>query len=449
MKINRLASAILRQTWLLDPRIADGLIPRAVGFLNGVQPNAFDVLSDQVEPITPECWTQDGQVLKGFSDAPKNSIAVIPIQGTIMKDDWCGEAGTSTLSKWTKEAEANENIVGILFYINSGGGSVEGTGEFAQVIKNCFKPTIAWCDGLMASAAYWLGSSCDKIMLSFSTVEVGSIGTAITFYDNREYLAQIGYKQVYINADASKDKNQEYFKALDGDYKPIKTNVLNPTNDEFLSAVRENRAGKLVEFGEGEYKEPLTGNVYVAKKAIEIGLADAIGDFDMAIEELYQMAQSNENSNKKSNMLGNKFKKISALAGKKAEDITEEEVTAANTELTEQGVTGASLVSNTVIEQANANADQLEAAQASVTNITAERDQLKTANETLTADLKKSQAEVTRLGKLGGSKPTSAAPENETIDEDPAGTSEDPFYSEADAEMAKIKAAHVAPVKAK
>ncbi len=182
MTINRFISTIMRGTWYLDPRIAEAMSPRLVNFLHGNKPegNYAEQVVEQ-EPITPFCIGPSGERSTSLSDAPKGSIAIIPVKGVIMKDDWCGEPGTETMGNWLKEAYNNENIVGVLLDIDSGGGSVDGTGEFAQIIENRNKPVVAFCSGLIASAAYWIGSSCDMIVISFETVEVGSIGTCIQF----------------------------------------------------------------------------------------------------------------------------------------------------------------------------------------------------------------------------------------------------------------------------
>lgn len=267
----------------------------AARFLNGEKISAFI----DNEPEMPSMYVGGNYVNADddsfFQNVQENSVLIIPICGTIMKDDYCGEPGTDTLSEWFKCALDSPNIVGIVLKINSGGGSVEGTGEFADLIKASSKPVVAYTDGIMASAAYWLGCSADEIFASHKTVEIGSIGTAISFYDNRKAMESYGYKQIYINADTSPDKNQDYFKALDGDFSGIKLNILNPTNDIFMQAVQDNRDGKLKKVKtvvDGTtYFEPLTGKMYLAETAIEeYGLIDKIGSLQDAVDRVLELA---------------------------------------------------------------------------------------------------------------------------------------------------------------
>jgi ClpP class serine protease len=297
MKINKLASAISRGKWLIEPSMASGLLPLAVKFLNGesmefFEGNEYEGISLYNKKGAYFDWST-GRVVE-VQPIEENSVLVIPINGAIMKDDHCGDPGTDRMSEWINYALANPRISGIVLKINSGGGTVEGTGEFADLIKSASKPVIAYTDGCMASAAYWIGCSAKEVFASHKTVEIGSIGTAIDMYDNREALAKMGYKRVYTNADSSPDKNMDYFNALDGDTTGLKVSVLNPTNDIFMGAVKENRDGKLkiiTKATEGKtINEPLTGKMYLAETAIEIGLIDKIGTLQDAVDRALELA---------------------------------------------------------------------------------------------------------------------------------------------------------------
>ncbi|WP_342644618.1 S49 family peptidase [Mucilaginibacter sp. CSA2-8R] len=302
MKLNKLASAISRGVWLMEPRTAHGLVPLALRFLHqegGPAP---------APPLEMPVAHHNGQITETtiedniWSGVQPGSVAVIPVSGALMKDDYCGSPGTDTLSAWVKQAGQSGRVEAIVLKINSGGGSVAGTGEFAEVIKQSSIPVLAYCDGLMASAAYWIGSACSEIYASHQTVEVGSIGTMISFMDDSEALQKQGYKEHVINADTSPDKNQDYFAALAGSYSRIKVNILNPTNDIFMNAVKANRAGKLkltnVKTDGVLCQEPLTGKVYLAQTAIGNGLIDGIATLDAVIDRALQLAQSpNQNNN--------------------------------------------------------------------------------------------------------------------------------------------------------
>lgn len=298
MKINKLANAISRGKWLLEPRTYAIERTRAINFLQRVatvettdeveiEP-AYIIRTDNYSKVIVDDWSGD---IIGL--AASGNVCVIPINGTIMKCDWCGAPGTDTLSSWLKSAIASPQIDAIVLQINSGGGSVEGTGEFADLVRDSTKTILAFCDGLMASAAYWIGCSAKEIWASHATCEFGSIGTAVCFLDDTEAMAQMGYKEIYINADSSPDKNQDTAQAIAGDTTALKDNIINPTNKIFTSAVKANRKDlKLT--GDGQYQEPLTGKVYLAEMCITNGLIDGICTMEQVIDKAVAKATPKE-----------------------------------------------------------------------------------------------------------------------------------------------------------
>jgi ClpP class serine protease len=263
---------------------------RAIKFLSGEMPAMAE------EPEIDKPYALNAGSYFEFDDdqefglAQTGSVAIIPICGTIMKYDYCGSPGTDTLSSWLKSAIASPQIGAIVLCVNSGGGSVEGTGEFADLIKGSTKTILAFCDGLMASAAYWIGCSAKEVWASHATCEFGSIGTAVCFMDDSEYMEKNGFKEIYLNADSSPDKNQDVLKAINGDPSQLKENIINPTNAIFTKHVKANRES-LKLFGDGQYQEPLTGKVYLAERSIEIGLIDGICTMDACIERALEISK--------------------------------------------------------------------------------------------------------------------------------------------------------------
>ncbi|MGN6639813.1 MAG: hypothetical protein ACTHJ8_12950, partial [Mucilaginibacter sp.] len=129
MKLNKLVSAISRGLWLIEPRTAAGLLPMAVRFLNGESDGFFE--ENEYEGI--KLFNKKGayfdwstcEIVETISVIEQGSVVVIPINGPILKDDYCGEPGTDTMGEWLKFAIANPNIAGVVLKINSGGGTVE------------------------------------------------------------------------------------------------------------------------------------------------------------------------------------------------------------------------------------------------------------------------------------------------------------------------------------
>ena len=143
--------------------------------------------------------------------------ARIAISGILSQDgpSWLarlfGMQGTAygKIREAIAKAEANPNIAKVKLSINSPGGDVAGVDECWQALAACSKPTLAINCGLMASAAYYLASACDKIESSAPNNEVGSVGAYYAGYDDTDALDQAGIKRVKIIAVDSPRKDSD------------------------------------------------------------------------------------------------------------------------------------------------------------------------------------------------------------------------------------------------
>lgn len=221
----------------------------------------------------------------GFSDTsiPVGSVAVIPIRSEILKyDQPCGPRGTQSLLNDIKAADQNPNISSIVVIVDSPGGQVTGTDLLAEAINSSSTPIVAFIDGLAASAAYWIISGASKIIASSDLDRIGSIGTMLMAEDLRPALEQLGVKFHEVYASLSVDKNSDINQVLDGKYDQYRENVLDVINAKFLSTVKEYRPDL--------DDSALTGKIYFAPQAIELGLIDQIGSLHQAIEEAVTLA---------------------------------------------------------------------------------------------------------------------------------------------------------------
>jgi ClpP class serine protease len=99
------------------------------------------------------------------------------------------------------EAMANEDVTHIVIDVDSPGGCVDGVPELAARIADARgkKPITAVANGMAASAAYWIASAADQIVVAPSG-EVGSIGVYMVHFDFSEQLAQEGVTPTIIRA---------------------------------------------------------------------------------------------------------------------------------------------------------------------------------------------------------------------------------------------------------
>lgn len=224
-----------------------------------------------------------------FDDAPEGSIAIIPLEGTMMKYDTRCSYGTASIAGLLREAVNSDKIDGILLDIDSGGGAVDAIAPLLDAIDYAhakLKPVVAFCD-LCASAAYYVAAACDAIMAGNSiSSEFGSIGVMMSFMDYSKYYADLGIKEHTIYSSLSDYKNAPFEAARKGEYDLIRAEELDPLALGFQQHVKSHRAGLKT-----DEKGILNGRMFYAQRAVEVGLADSIGDLGAALALARQLRE--------------------------------------------------------------------------------------------------------------------------------------------------------------
>lgn len=112
--------------------------------------------------------------------------AVLNIEGVLVpKASWldamCGFSSTLGLHNQFNELVDNPKIERIVLYFDSPGGESTGIPEFAESIfqARSKKEIVGFTDVCMCSAAFWLGSATENLVVTPSSV-IGSIGVYIS-----------------------------------------------------------------------------------------------------------------------------------------------------------------------------------------------------------------------------------------------------------------------------
>lgn len=372
----------LNHAWFIHPESAQHYALIAHKLFTSEKASFFD---DEEEGQKEFAWIVNaaGQRVGTIQDAVDNGIAVINMQGAVMKYDYCGAPGTQSLMQALQQANDNPSVSAIVLQIDSPGGAVDGTQQFANAVKNSAKPVVAYVNGMMCSAAMWIGSAAATRIASSNTDVIGSIGTMASWKDYSGYLNQMGIKTHEIYATDSTNKNLQFREANQGNYEPMVKTWLDPLNGEFTGAIQENLPNV--------DKTVLNGSHYIAKTAKQKGLVDKIGTFETAVKTAMKLGKEQQQLSIHNNMnIKATFKNILAFLGIK------NEVNAETVELNDEQV-----------QQIEAAIPQLQAAQSRVTELegtvatlTTERDTANQSIATKDAEIVRLNAEVTRLGQL-------------------------------------------------
>jgi signal peptide peptidase SppA len=233
-----------------------------------------------------------GVKARGGKDAPKatmtdDGLAVISMIGPVTRyDDWCawlfGGVSTDSLMDQLQAAIDDPSCRGILLYIDSPGGEAAAIHDLADMIYQARekKPTVAYVDNLAASAAYWVATGANQIVMSPAAF-VGSIGVVTTVWkDNSGRSIEIvSSKSPRKRVDIGTDEGRAVIQSR-----------IDDLADVFIGAVARHR-GVEASTVESDFGQ---GDVLIGNKAVSAGMADAVGDSHAAFAALRELAKQSD-----------------------------------------------------------------------------------------------------------------------------------------------------------
>jgi len=216
----------------------------------------------------------DGRYGDARSDvafARLGNVAVIPIRGSLLHGSMARSSyatGYDYIRLAAMQAEADEEVSGIVYLHNSNGGEVAGNFDLVDDLARLSKPSVAIVDENAYSASYSLASAADKIVVA-RTGGVGSIGVLTAHMDLSKALSDFGVAITFVHAGKHKvDGNP--FQPLGDSVKNRMQARIDGLYNEFVNTVARNR---------GISSEAVRGTealTYTGQDAIDIGLADAV-----------------------------------------------------------------------------------------------------------------------------------------------------------------------------
>lgn len=211
-----------------------------------------------------------------------DGIAVINLIGQLAKGR-SKFGGTSTVlaRKAVRQASNDSNVKAVLLYIDSPGGTVAGTEQFADEVyrANLRKPVFAYASDTCASAAYWVASQARKIYAS-PTTEIGSIGTLAVVYDESGAAAMAGVKAHVVSTGPYKGAFAPGAPVVPEHLAYLQERV-EDLNGYFVRAVAHGRG-----LSEEKVRELADGRDWLAERARILGLIDEVKSFDEALEDI-------------------------------------------------------------------------------------------------------------------------------------------------------------------
>lgn len=164
---------------------------------------------------------------------PKSAkyTAVLPMFGMIDQHggwivDMMGGTSLASLNEAFDLCMSEDRISNVMLHVHSPGGSVYGVKEMADKIHAArgTKPVCAVANSMMASAAYYIGSACDRVYATVGA-DVGSVGVYQMHFNYSAALKDDGIECTIIREPAFKAEGNPYEPLTDEATQEMKSDV--------------------------------------------------------------------------------------------------------------------------------------------------------------------------------------------------------------------------------
>ncbi|MDL2219702.1 signal peptide peptidase SppA [Ruminococcaceae bacterium OttesenSCG-928-O06] len=216
---------------------------------------------------------------------PQNSFSVLYVVGTI-RNAGSGALGINEPSYQhsatvghIRELAKNEDNLGILLYMNTGGGGVYESDEVYLALMDykaqTGRPVWAYMADTCASGGYYICAAADYITANRNTT-TGSIGVYISMTDTSGLYEKLGIETVLVRSGDNKGTGMQGVPITE-EQRAVYQGVVDECYEQFIELVAEGRHLPLA-----QVRELADGRIYTARQALALGLIDELGDWDSA-----------------------------------------------------------------------------------------------------------------------------------------------------------------------
>lgn len=222
----------------------------------------------------------------------RDGVAVLPVSGVLAKrmnlfSSISGGASYEMVAKDFAQAMNDPAVEAIVLVVDSPGGAIDGVQKLGDAIFSArgVKPVGAIADGMMASAAYWIGAQADVVVAASDTTMIGSIGVVSAHRDISAAEEKAGVKTTEITAGKYKRIASEFAALSDEGRAEIQERV------DYLYEIFVGDVAKARGVGVDVVLENMAdGRVFIGQQAVKAGLVDGVSTLDELIANLKQRA---------------------------------------------------------------------------------------------------------------------------------------------------------------
>ena len=214
------------------------------------------------------------------TDKSTPHTAVIEIEGEIGPKQ---EASAEFIIAAAKAAFEDSGAQGVVLLINSPGGSPVQAGiindELKRLKAKYKKPLYAVVEESCASAAYYIAVSADRIYVDKASI-VGSIGVLMEGFGFVGLMDKLGIERRLLTAGENKGF-LDPFSPQTEKHKEHAQEMLDQIHRQFIDVVKMGRGKRLK-----ETPELFSGLFWTGQQAVDLGLADQLGNLDYVAREV-------------------------------------------------------------------------------------------------------------------------------------------------------------------
>lgn len=279
-KLVRVLTALYTEPWLISPPMHKTLCDIALAHSQrGSELEAAQHLAAARMPVNQA--NKEYEVIDG--------VAVVPVEGVIGRKfssslKSSGVVSIDIFEKLIQEVRKDDKAQAVVLRIDSPGGVVTGTPEAGSAVRALRneKPIIAFADGRMDSAAYWVGSQADLIYAMPSS-RVGSIGVYMAFFDQSRRAEMLGMKLELFKDGRFKGMGYPG-SSLNDEQRALLQASVEKIGATFRATVQDGR-GRVFD------EELMQGQDFDAEDALHNGLIDSITTLEAAMRDAASLAK--------------------------------------------------------------------------------------------------------------------------------------------------------------
>ncbi len=216
--------------------------------------------------------------LEGTGLPGGQKLAIVELEGLILESE--------PVVRELQEHQDNPSVRAMVLRINSPGGVVGPTQEIYAAVKRfrkAGKPVVASLGSVGASGGYYVAAAADRIYANPGSL-TGSIGVVMQMTNVEGLLKKVGVEYVVVKSGRYKDIGN-FARAMSPEERRILQALLDDVYNQFVDAVAQGRGlDRQAVLGFAD------GRIVSGQAAKEIGMVDALGGLEDAIEGAAQLA---------------------------------------------------------------------------------------------------------------------------------------------------------------